>query len=92
MIEFSKTCFYQNSIFENFEKPRNLFIKSANFCFLFCFTMSPLQKNLKKKQGTERNRREIKIRKIMTDEQTIPLKVLVPEQGKKEYAQPYVTS
>jgi len=54
--------------------------------------MSPLQKNLKKKQGTERNRREIKIRKIMTDEQTIPLKVLVPEQGKKEYAQPYVTS
>ena len=32
MIEFSKICLHQNSIFENFEYPQKKF-KSANFFF-----------------------------------------------------------
>ena len=31
----SKICLHQNSIFENFEIPRNCFIKSAKFLFVF---------------------------------------------------------
>ena len=38
-IKFSKICLYQNSIFENFENPRNFFSKIRKiFCFCFLVT------------------------------------------------------
>ena len=39
MIKFSKICLHQNSIFENFENPRNLFLKIREiFCFYYLLT------------------------------------------------------
>ena len=39
MIKFSKICLYQNSIFENFENPRNFFSKIREiFCFCYLLT------------------------------------------------------
>ena len=39
MIKFSKICLHQNSIFENFENPRNYFYKIIEIFVCFCFTM-----------------------------------------------------
>ena len=37
MIEFSKICLHQNSVFENFENPRNFFLKIREiFFFVIC--------------------------------------------------------
>ena len=37
IVKFSKICLHQNSIFENFENPRNFFWKSAKFfVFIIC--------------------------------------------------------
>ena len=39
MIKFSKICLHQNSIFENFENPRNFFLKIREiFCFYYLLT------------------------------------------------------
>ena len=39
MVKFSKICLHQNSFFENFENPRNFFLKIRNiFCFYYLLT------------------------------------------------------
>ena len=52
MIEFSKMCLYQNSIFKNIKNPQVFFIKSEKL-FLFLF-FNVNKANMKKKMDAKR--------------------------------------
>ena len=57
MIEFSKTCFYQNSISENFEKIRKFLF------FVLFYNVPAAKKSEKKNKGQNRTEGRLKLEK-----------------------------